>query len=107
MPYRYEDFKKTKVSNNKSPFNGEIYYQNVVYPDIPVSEDDFYVISTMGDRLDLLAYDFYGDPNYWWIIASANSLPGDSMYPPIGAQLRIPFDSREAFSKYKYENKNR
>jgi hypothetical protein len=28
----------------------------------------------------------------WWVIASANALPGDSIYPPIGIQLRIPID---------------
>lgn len=107
MPYRYENFATTKVTNTKSRNSGEMYYQNNVYPDIPVSEEDLYVISTMGDRLDLLAYDFYGDSTYWWIIASANSLPGDSLFPPIGAQLRIPYDIQAILSQYKMENYNR
>jgi hypothetical protein len=38
-----------------------------------------------------LAYQFYQDSSYWWIISSANpDLPKDSLYPPLGYQLRIP-----------------
>lgn len=82
-------------------------YTNNVYPDIPINPDDNYIITTIGDRLDLIAYDFYGDPSYWWIIASANSLPGDSLIPPIGGQLRIPINIQSVINQYKLENINR
>lgn len=107
MPYRYESIVKKNILDSKSNKKGETLYTNNVYPDVPVSADDNYVISTMGDRLDLIAYDFYGDPSYWWIIASANSLPGDSLIPPIGMQLRIPTNIQSIYNQYKRTNANR
>tara|TARA_Y100001963_G_C6622434_1_gene372401 strand:- start:495 stop:797 length:303 start_codon:yes stop_codon:yes gene_type:complete len=50
----------------------KIYYKNLKYPDIPLSSDDIYILTTVGDRLDSLAYRFYNDVRLWWIIANAN-----------------------------------
>lgn len=88
----------------KYNITGSQYYLNNLYPDIEYTENDNYVITTLGDRLDLLANNFYGDPSLWWIIASANALSGDSLYPPIGIQLRIPTDIRSALESYKVIN---
>jgi hypothetical protein len=77
---------------------------NAIYPDIPLSNNDSYVITTLGDRLDLMALDFYGDTGYWWVIASANSLPGDSLFPPVGMQLRLPVNLSEIVNNYKSIN---
>ena len=85
MASRYLDIKTARAS-----VTGSQYYINNVYPDIPPTDADYYVITTIGDRLDLFANDFYNDSSLWWIIATANALPGDSVYPPIGMQLRIP-----------------
>ena len=71
------------------------------------SENDFYVISAEGDRYDTLAQQFYSDHTLWWIIASANALPGDSLYPPVGMQLRIPTDVQSVISQYKIVNSKR
>ena len=49
-----------------------------------------YFGSMQGDRLDNLAAQFYGDPTLYWILQQANSLNRDSLYPPIGVQIRIP-----------------
>jgi hypothetical protein len=99
--YRYENILETKDNT------GERYYRNNIYPDIVASQTDLYVITVLGDRLDLLALDFYGDMDYWWIIASANSLPGDSIYPPIGVQLRIPLNPLPINNFYRSENETR
>lgn len=96
---RYQNINITKYSTT-----GSQYYLNNVYPDIEYTEDDNYVITTLGDRLDLLANNFYGDASLWWIIASANSLSGDSLYPPVGLQLRIPTDVRSILESYKVIN---
>jgi hypothetical protein len=69
---------------------GTRYFLNNIYPDIPVTDTDNYVITTLGDRLDILAQSFYGDVDFWWVLASANALSGDSLYPPVGMQLRVP-----------------
>jgi len=102
MPYRYQNINVIKYNAT-----GSQYYVNNVYPDIAVTENDTYVISTLGDRLDLLANDFYGDFTLWWIIASANALPGDSLYPPVGMQLRIPNDVQSVINQYKIVNSKR
>jgi hypothetical protein len=98
MNYRYQNIEVTK--NNI----GERYYSNNIYPDIPLSNDDSYVIPVLGDRLDLLAFDFYGDTSFWWVIASANSLSGDSLYLEPGIQLRIPSDLASVINQYKQAN---
>jgi hypothetical protein len=102
MPYRYQNINVIKYNAT-----GSQYYVNNVYPDIVVTDNDTYVISTLGDRLDLLANDFYGDVSLWWIIASANALPGDSLYPPVGMQLRIPNDVQSVINEYKIVNSKR
>jgi hypothetical protein len=92
------------ISIGKNTPDGSQFYQNVIYPDIPVTDNDDYVITTLGDRLDLLALTYYNDIDFWWVIASANSLPGDSIYPPIGIQLRIPTDIIAIVNSYKQVN---
>ena len=42
-----------------------------------------------GDRIDLLAYRYLGDPTLWWVICDFN----DIAFPlelTVGATLRIP-----------------
>ena len=98
MFYRYQRIKVNKSENTSTV--GNQYYVNNIYPDIPISETDQYVITVLGDRLDLLAQDIYGDTSLWWILASANNLSGDSLVPPIGAQLRIPSDIQTIVNSY-------
>ena len=73
--------------------SGKRYYKGKLYPDIPYSETDDYVVTTIGDRLDLLAYSYYGDSELWWVISVANNhITKGSMFPIPGTQLRIPTD---------------
>jgi hypothetical protein len=102
MNYRYQNIPVKKNSQRGSEF-----YSNNIYPDIPLSNDDNYVIAVLGDRLDLLAQDFYGDTSFWWVIASANALPGDSLYIEPGMQLRIPIDVAAIINNYKIVNSTR
>ena len=61
------------------------------YPYIPESEQDYYVITTTGDRFDILSFQFYGDSKYWWAIAASNpSARKDTLFLEPGLQLRIP-----------------
>jgi len=100
MPSRYQYIKIIK--NN----TGKRYYTNNIYPQIPISGNDYYVITSVTDRLDLLANDFYGDPSLYWIIAAANNISGDSLVPEPGTQLRIPFDIQTAINAYTRINQN-
>lgn len=99
MANRYQNIPVTKLNAT-----GSLYYQTNIYPTIQPTDGDYYVITTVDDRLDLIAYDFYQDPSLWWVIASANALPGDSIYPPIGIQLRIPTNLQTVLSTYNLEN---
>lgn len=67
------------------------YYTSLINPEIPRQSDDIYVVSTANDRLDLLAWKYYQNSTYWWIIAAANTeLRSDSLNLTIGTQVRIP-----------------
>jgi nucleoid-associated protein YgaU len=68
----------------------KMYLSSVIYPKIKASNDDMYVISDIGDRLDILALKYYGDQSLWWIIATANNLNEASYSITPGIQLRIP-----------------
>lgn len=99
MNYRYQNIRTTKNGQE-----GNQFYSNNVYPDIPLTNEDSYIITVLGDRLDLIAFDFYGDTSYWWVIASANALSGDSLYLEPGAQIRIPANLSSVLNQYRYEN---
>jgi len=81
---RYEFIQKLKTDSGKN------YRKNVIYPELPLSDNDYYIITSVGDRYDLLAQQFYGDHTLWWVIASANNSEQASLTIPPGIQLRIP-----------------
>jgi len=84
---------------------GTRYYRDNKYPRIPLSVNDIYVITTIGDRFDLLAQQYYGDSSLWWIISIANeTLPQNSLYIPVGSQLRIPPDVSNILTNYNLLN---
>jgi len=88
------------TTNNYRP-----YYKGKIYPNIPLSETDIYVITTVGDRLDSLAYNYYRDPTLWWIIAMANNnATKGALYPQPGTQLRIPLNTNGILELFKQFN---
>ncbi len=93
----------SKIRKIKSPTenNGAEFYSTPMYPNIPLSENDTYVLTVEGDRLDLLASQFYGDKNLWWIISCANKdLAQNSLHVPDGTQLRIPISPGKAIGLF-------
>lgn len=82
-------YNRTNIIRN---LEGKRYYDAKIYPEIPRSNNDLYVITSFGDRYDLLANRYYKSPSLWWVISSANPEYIGSLYPPIGVQLRIPAD---------------
>jgi hypothetical protein len=84
------------------------YYQSVIYPNIPLMDTDLYVITTIGDRLDYLAYSYYRDSGLYWIISVANNnITKGSLFPVPGTQLRIPQDTNDILTQYKQLNSTR
>lgn len=100
MPGRVRKI-KTRVSDRKR------YYTTIKYPEIPLSVDDFYVITTIGDRLDNLANQFYEDVNLWWVITSANPdvIKRDSFMLEPGIEIRIPADLQTILENFDELNK--
>lgn len=89
----------------KRNLQGTRYYRTNIYPDIPRSMSDTYVISQSGDRYDILALQYYSDPSLWWVIAKANFpyINGGCSIPE-GIQLRIPGDINRIISEYNRAN---
>ena len=88
--------------------NRKRYFVPLKYPEIPLSADDLYVITTTGDRLDLLANQFYGDVNLWWIISFANieKIRRDSVALKPGIEIRIPSNVRKILKDFEKLNNN-
>jgi hypothetical protein len=92
----------------KTEYTNRPYYKGRYYPNIPLSESDVYVITNVGDRLDNLAYSYYGDSTLWWIISVANNnATNGALYPIPGTQLRIPTNVSNIIELYNRFNQAR
>ena len=103
---RYETIQEIR---NKNPYVGTIgneYYDTVYYPEVGASESDIYVETEFGDRLDALAYQFYGDTTLYWIIAirNPNKVNFGSIYLSPGSQIAIPQNIGEIVDEYRNLN---
>jgi nucleoid-associated protein YgaU len=76
-----------------------------LYPDFKTSEDTK-ILSQEGDRLDLLAKEFYGDESLWFVIAKANDLGKGSLNVPAGKVIRIPFYQEYSGIRTLLQNEN-
>jgi hypothetical protein len=84
---------------------GKKYYKNIIYPEIPLSEDDIYLIIDIGDRLDIISKDYYKDDTLYWILLSANpTVDQSSLFPEPGTQLRVPMNLDSILSNFKKIN---
>ena len=85
-----------KIRNNK-----KIAYATSRYPEIPLSNDDIYVYTSLGDRFDVLAQQYYQNSSLWWIISIANpKLSQNSLIIPEGIQIRIPSNEAAIVSEF-------
>ena len=66
-------------------------YELTLFRQFPESQSEFYYYTwTQRDRIDLVAYKFYSDPNLWWVIMDYNPEYPNPFDIPLGATLRIP-----------------
>jgi len=91
---RYE---KSNIVNNsrKTEQDGTVRHirrlETTLYPEFRTGNmTDTYIVSREGDRLDLLAKEFYGDESYWYAIARVNNIGHASLFIPPGTILTIP-----------------
>lgn len=83
-------FSRYENSETRKTNDGRTVFRSTIYPNIPFRNDDVYVATETGDRLDTLANQFYGDSTLWWIIASANNIHNAVFALEDGTVLRIP-----------------
>lgn len=90
---RYSDnFEYTPVVKLDTD-NKRRYYKTILYSDIPKDDSDIYVVTVIGDRLDLLAAKYYNRAELWWLIASCNThVPKGTVFLEPNTQIRIPRD---------------
>jgi len=84
---RYKDTRigimKSDGSNTKHQF-----FETSYFVEVPETDNDTFIITQDGDRLDNLAFHFYGDSTLWWFIAHVNDIYTINI--PVGTSLRIP-----------------
>ena len=90
-------YNNTKLSQKNKNNTKIISRTTIIYDNIPESDDDIYIITQYGDRLDLLAHQYYNDTSLWWYIAKANNLK--IMNIPEGTSLRIPGSTKYAIGR--------
>ena len=76
--------------------------RKIPFIEIPVSSTDILLrFNKSRMRMDTLSYQYYGDPNYGWLILHANPKLGSLEYNITdGSQLRIPYPLSTAISRY-------
>ena len=100
MPSRLNYISKRRNNNKR-------VYKNIKYPEIPLSVNDLYIMTTSGDRLDTLANQFYQDVDLWWIITTANPdvVRRDSFNLKPGIEIRIPSNVQSVIESFEALNK--
>lgn len=81
---RYSSTRKVKLKD------GREVYSTPRFRKIPKLDSDIYIVTQSSDRLDNLAYQFFGNPALWYIIANANNIHDPSFIVEDGTILRIP-----------------
>ena len=83
------------------------FFSSTLYPTIERSFEDIYIVANESDRLDLLAYKYYNNTKYWWIIAQANALGKGGFHITPGTQIRIPKNLSKILQDFNFLNESR
>ena len=94
MRSRYKNKKTKKLED------GREVYRSKIYPKIPKSDLDTYIVTQGGDRLDTIALQFFGDSSLWWIVAAANNLHDAPFAVADGTILRIPENYQKVIAEF-------
>ena len=95
-------YSSTKRKLDKEGFR---VYSTTLYPQIPVSDSDKFIYPKDGDRLDTLAFRYYGDTTLWWVIAKANGIRG-KVAVATDEVLRIPGNVSYIMENFRRINRN-
>ena len=103
---RYETIEELRNQNQYVGTIGDLYYKTPFYPEVGANENDIYVETEFGDRLDSLAFQFYNDVSLYWIISirNPNKVNFGSIYLSPGTQLAIPQNISSIVDEYRNLN---
>ncbi len=88
----------TKIKKDK---DGRRVLKPTIYPRVPIRDSDIFIYPKYGDRLDTLAFKYYGDTSLWWIIAKANGIDKGTIGLDPTKQIRIPIDIEPVLTQLK------
>ena len=99
----YNDNKLYDEFFDKKNKKGFVQYNSPSYNEVTEEQKDNIQsairIWKTGDRFYKLAFEYYGNPQYWWVIALFNNTPTESHVKP-GDQILIPVDHEEVIRVY-------
>lgn len=81
--YNFTGIKEDKSTGNR-------VLKSTLYPIIKIEDSDQFIYPIDGDRVENIAYRYYGDSTLWWIIAKANKIKDGSFALKPDEKLRIP-----------------
>jgi len=93
---RYENTKIYRNLLNRDKNTNKLKvskYATTIYQTVPESNSDIFIITQDGDRLDNLAFQFYGDPHLWWFIANTNGLSHMNLEPGLSLRISTSIDN--------------
>lgn len=101
----WQDFKMKRYGTTglKRDKSNIISYRTTLYPEMPIENSDQFITTKIGERLDMLAYRYYGDSTLWWILAKANGVRGKMALEP-ATDLRIPGNIAAIIENFKKLN---
>tara|TARA_B100000497_G_scaffold83958_1_gene93582 strand:+ start:176 stop:496 length:321 start_codon:yes stop_codon:yes gene_type:complete len=104
---RYSNVKEIRNENEFVGTLGTRYYTNNTYPEVLPNENDIWVETEFGDRLDSLAFQFYQDVTLYWVIsiANPNKINMGSLFLDPGTQIRIPTNVVKIVDSYNILNR--
>ena len=90
-------YTKSKIVKNHK---GKRILESIELNTVPKSAQDTFIKPSSNERLDKIAYQYYGDTNYWWVIALVNNLGKGTLYVPQNMTLRLPYNPTEIMDRY-------
>lgn len=86
----FDRYKNCKILTDSTL--GEVLLSTRDIKDVKLNVDDVYHTVKANEvcRLDLISYNYYGNPLLWWVIAQANNIYDPFTGPEVNTVLRIP-----------------
>lgn len=82
--------KYSTISEIKTTESGKRYYSPAILEGYKPNIADTTYTTQLGDRWDLLAYKYYNNARYWYVLARANGKFDGSIFITPGTQIIIP-----------------